>query len=476
MNLWKNNGSQWQVVPWAAGDLGLDVFLCCPGPSLADVKDSRLHAPGAMIVAMNTAYPHIRPDLWIGMDEPDCYDSALWAEPFRKIARGGKQLSPIGGRPWHSFPQMYFASCEEVAEPVEMFNRLDDSKRFIWTKSTFMIALHLLVRMGAKRIHLVGCDFGGDRDYYDERKLPDDLRKYNRQLYKEIVQDLYHLHTLALVHGVELTSCTPESPANDFMDYTPLADALRAATDRHELPSTKPLHSVHAEAARWPTSEPTAPRGVVTGCDFNHEWMLEWWLEHLREHNADLPVAFADFGMTAAAREWCRQHGELIDCRDVPVNGWLKKPFAILRAPFEQILWLDTDCEVRKSILPIFEFEGEGLAVTLDPYTPFCDCKDPYAAGVIRVCRGNEIVMKWARIILLSGLSFRGDQEALNKIADVSDMTVMPREFQWLRLDKIDNPDAVIMHWTGPDGKKHIRDHLILSPSKSRIAASLPSM
>jgi hypothetical protein len=33
----------------------------------------------------------------------------------------------------------------------------------------------------------------------------------------------------------------------------------------------------------------------------------------------------------------------------------------------------------------------------------------------------------------------------------------MPDKFQWLRLSKTDNTNAIIKHWTGPEGKKHIR-------------------
>ena len=40
----------------------------------------------------------------------------------------------------------------------------------------------------------------------------------------------------------------------------------------------------------------------------------------------------------------------------------------------------------------------------------------------------------------------------------------MPLEYQWLRIDLVngkDNHNKKIVHWTGPDGKKHIREELM---------------
>jgi hypothetical protein len=36
----------------------------------------------------------------------------------------------------------------------------------------------------------------------------------------------------------------------------------------------------------------------------------------------------------------------------------------------------------------------------------------------------------------------------------------MPRRFQHLRLDGTDNPEALVMHWTGPEGKRRIRERI----------------
>ena len=43
-------------------------------------------------------------------------------------------------------------------------------------------------------------------------------------------------------------------------------------------------------------------------------------------------------------------------------------------------------------------------------------------------------------------------------------IVLMPLEYQWLRIQLEhgqDSPNKKIMHWTGPSGKKHIREKLM---------------
>ena len=54
---------------FAKKDLGLDVYICCTGPSLADVKNEQLQVPGVFTIGINTSYPHIKPNMWIGIDK-----------------------------------------------------------------------------------------------------------------------------------------------------------------------------------------------------------------------------------------------------------------------------------------------------------------------------------------------------------------------------------------------------------------------
>ena len=86
----------------------------------------------------------------------------------------------------------------------------------------------------------------------------------------------------------------------------------------------------------------------------------------------------------------------------------------------------------------------------------------------MNVAKGNpKILRDWS--YLCEHSDQRGDQEVLRAMIrqDYSyhDMIVeMPIEYQWLRvLIQVghDIPNKKIMHWTGPAGKKHIREKLM---------------
>jgi len=457
MALWTDCGGGLVRASFARRDLGLDALLCCPGPSLAEVDDARLHVPGAMVVAVNTAYPAVRPDLWVGMDVPACYDRTLFWQPFPKILRGAYRDETVDGLPVRRCPAVYFADVER-AHLGEMFLRRGHDVKFVFQYNTFMTALHLLVWMGARTIRLVGCDFGGRGDYHDGRALPPAQRASNRRLYGKLVAQLRALSELASACGVQISSSTPGSPVNDFLPYVPLAEALRRAAGR--VPpdrGLRRLHSAEADLCMW-RGAVADNAGVMVGADRRQEWLLPWWHEAFRRHNPDLPVAFADFGLSPEMLAWCRRRGRVVAAAPPPSGlAWHAKPFAMLRTPFLLTAWLDADCEVRGELSPLLKAAEAGFAVTRETCRRVGWAAEPVATGVVAFRRGNPLVREWARAVLAG--RFRGDQEALNAIADARHpgVTVLPGRFQRLRLEGDLDPDALVMHWTGPAGKALVR-------------------
>jgi hypothetical protein len=224
--LWYETGRGLVKTKLARCNIGADVYLCCPGPSLASVQNTDLHIPGVITVAINTAYPHICPDIWIGMDDPQCYDRTLWWRPFMKIARGGYQNRTCEGAQISRCPNVFFADCAEPQDRLDLFRLRAHDVKFVWHKNTLAISLHILVWMGAKKIHLLGCDLGGSKDYYDDRILTEEQRKYNQRLYKHQVDYLKWFANTGKQFDVSLVSCTPRSPINEFVDYYDLNEAL----------------------------------------------------------------------------------------------------------------------------------------------------------------------------------------------------------------------------------------------------------
>lgn len=246
MALWRDCGSGFVKISLANSRLLSDVYLCCPGPSLADVSTEMFNVPGVFPVALNTAYPKIRPAVWIGMDKPVCYDPRIWWESFIKICRGTYSNEEHLGRLIRYCPNTYFADVEK-ANILDMFVKRAHDVKFVWNKNSFITALHILIWMGAKRIHLVGCDFGGPTDYYDDRVLSDNNRKHNLRLYGQLVERLRSIYNNQSCNRMEIVSCTSDSPINDYLPYISIEEALTMSQSRVTQPiTTEVMHAVDA--------------------------------------------------------------------------------------------------------------------------------------------------------------------------------------------------------------------------------------
>lgn len=245
MAVWAYDGVKWVKEGRRGQYRGLPAFLCCPGPSLRSVPGA-LQGPGRVIAAINTAYPKVRPDLWFGMDDPECYDSRLLLESFPKYYRGGYQNRPAGAGLLHETPSSFFLDCSGGGV-ADMFLRREGDIRFVWMKHTLAIALHYLVWAGFREINLVGCDMGGSEDYWHGTPLPDAVRSKNRVLYRQQVGFVKAFAEAAKLHNVSVFSCTENSPLNSFLPYRDLAPTLRGL-DAHNVHSLR--HASEVETSR----------------------------------------------------------------------------------------------------------------------------------------------------------------------------------------------------------------------------------
>lgn len=212
----------------------------------------------------------------------------------------------------------------------------------------------------------------------------------------------------------------------------------------------------------------------VTGCDRNYEWAIPWWYKNYIRHNKDYKLIFVNLGMSDKALNWCKTKGEILDINYNFHKAWFCKPVVLRSIPYEYGIWIDMDCEVRKSLNALITYSNYGFAVTIDKYAKsFCGgMQNPVATGVVGCNKNNEILIEWEQKTLEASKDFRGDQEVLNHILKkrkmgrkrYKDIAIMPKEMQWLRLDG-DNKNAAIMHWTGPAGdeiiKKQIKEQKI---------------
>lgn len=228
-------------------------------------------------------------------------------------------------------------------------------------------------------------------------------------------------------------------------------------------------------------------KGVIVGCNRNHEWLLPWWWMNFRLHNT-LPVTFMNFGdMSLAALEWCRVRGNVIKF-DIPDHfvaekekvdpllaktwesmntsvwalrkGWFKKPFALLKTPYQKTIWLDLDCQVRGSIEPLFNYLNQA-DIALVPEVELDQKLNRerglllpgeimYNAGVIVFKHGSKVIQEWGKQAIEQNHLFFGDQQLLIRILFSQHIPVepIPILYNWPMPYGI-NTNAIIMHWWG---------------------------
>jgi hypothetical protein len=236
---------------FARASFGMDAYLFSSGPSLSKLDLSMFNGKPVYKVGINTTYPKIKPDLWVGMDYPKCFNSELWSEPIPKILRNSHNRHSVGSTPVRDFPMVYFAEAEEVEQPWrEVFMRRSHQTKFIWTNNTFTTTLHILIWMGFKRIHLIGSDFGStEEDYFDdsinarpfnhdetsgEGSICQKQRELNRRLYLQQLKFLRNFNRECEQRDIEIISCSYHSPVNVFLTYVDPLVALESSQSRQD--------------------------------------------------------------------------------------------------------------------------------------------------------------------------------------------------------------------------------------------------
>lgn len=229
-------------------------ILACPGPSLKQAQ--KLNGPGRFVFGINTSYPTIRPDLWIGMDESWCYDSNLINESFPKIFRGTySETYCIEGK-LKEMPFTYFADVAPPPAGKTMLNLLSEDVSFSWHFHTLGVAFHIIMWMGFKEIYLVGCDLGGQTDYCHGLVLNKEQRSRNQRLYNQQTIFIQKLANEAAKFNIKIISSTPNSPINNFLPYVPVDEIVKEEKKYNQI--------------RYVTDRPCTPVTVLkTGGDFN---------------------------------------------------------------------------------------------------------------------------------------------------------------------------------------------------------------
>ena len=203
----------------------------------------------------------------------------------------------------------------------------------------------------------------------------------------------------------------------------------------------------------------------ITGCDEKTEWQLEWFLHNFTQHS-NLPLIVADFGMSEKARTMLDKHPfvtGIMNLAHTKDEGWFNKPIAMFNSPGKKTLWLDTDCEVKAKLEPLFNMivAGKLNMVEDKPWTKRRG-ETWYNSGVVGFIGRPPALHSWCNAVRENPET--GDQEVLhsimNPITRMSYINELPFEWNVMRLatDHDGYKGSIkIQHHTGRKGKDKIK-------------------
>lgn len=232
-------------------------------------------------------------------------------------------------------------------------------------------------------------------------------------------------------------------------------------------------------------------KGVLTGCDQRQEYLLKWWWKHYSKHNT-YPVTFCDFGMSLSARKWCESKGNVIEQKTVPLKNlsknvenapwkdtlfplmwnhreaWFQKAFAQLQSPYQNSIWLDLDCEVKKNLMPLYNMvqTGDGFAIA---HYELSETEKAHKrklirsevtgvqAGVFAYRKDSPVIPAWIDWCKANHSHDFSDESCLSHLLHEKnyDIAYMSRNFNWTQVE-IANQQALILHHASATRKRNL--------------------
>lgn len=258
---YRYRGSERIAVDLDGINQGGTLFLLGGGPQLKKLQLGLLKQGGVATLALNNVplvFP--QPTYWLTADRPECFSPDLWGMhclKFAPISRRDVEV-PGTGRPARAWPGALFFGTRDHPPLTEF---LTPHRDLSWYRSVFPLGLQLAVRLGFRRVCLVGCGFNAGGRYAWKSDLTPEEADYSQRTYDGDVERLRQLVPLLREGGVELVSCTPGSRAHEvgvpFMWLKEAVSQALAVLPPRE--SARPLHSSQMKDAPMPEPTPPSP-------------------------------------------------------------------------------------------------------------------------------------------------------------------------------------------------------------------------
>jgi len=203
-------------------------FIAGGNPCLLNKDLSILRQSGIMVMSINNTASVVPSDIWIGGDKSGCYSNKILRDPkIMKFAVISRKDCLVDSVEWKYLPNTYFFG---TTNKFNTKNFLSSNRDLAWWKNTFFMAIQLAYRLGFRRVYLIGCKFGIDKDkqYSYSTGLTTGQITSNQRLYNQAIEKMKELKPHFEQSGFEVISSTQDSPLNEIYQFVPFNDAVKS--------------------------------------------------------------------------------------------------------------------------------------------------------------------------------------------------------------------------------------------------------
>ena len=221
---------------------GSSVFLFGGGRSITPKHIELSRRPGIVSASMNEGGHYIRPDIYMstsGITMPQSVLKDPTIMKFVDLRHWDKEIyeDRDRGKLILEYPNVFgmytkSATFEKFMSKDFIYKEKHKSEKY--TNNSAMTMINLLVKLGFKRIYLVGMDFYGETNactYFYEREY---INTIDSNLIEKVKNTLKQLIELK---GIQVYNTNPRSGL-DFFRYIKLEDAIK----RHEVYYKHDIH------------------------------------------------------------------------------------------------------------------------------------------------------------------------------------------------------------------------------------------